>query len=103
MTALIMAEILGPDLLILLVVVAVLFGSSRLPNLDRSLGSAKSEFEKGLSDGPAGAPGRAGAPQADEQITLTRAELDALIAEREARGRAGRAEPDEGGEGQQAS
>jgi sec-independent protein translocase protein TatA len=47
----VLAEILGPDLLILLVVVALLFGSSQLPKLARSLGSAKSEFERGLREG----------------------------------------------------
>jgi sec-independent protein translocase protein TatA len=41
----------GPDLIILLIVIAVLFGGSRLPKLARSLGSAKSEFEKGLREG----------------------------------------------------
>jgi sec-independent protein translocase protein TatA len=51
----ILAEIIGPDLLIILAVVALLFGSSQLPKLARSLGSAKKEFERGLrdrSDGP---------------------------------------------------
>ncbi len=45
-----LGEILGPQLLIVLVVVALLFGGSQLPKLARSLGSAKSEFEKGLRD-----------------------------------------------------
>lgn len=82
------AEILGPDLLVILVVVALLFGSSRLPKLARSLGSARSEFEKGVREGGA-APVAPVAPVAsDERITLTRAELDALIADREARARA---------------
>jgi sec-independent protein translocase protein TatA len=48
----VLAEILGPDLLILLVIVLVLFGGSRLPQLARSLGSAKREFEAGISEGP---------------------------------------------------
>ena len=39
---------LGPsELLIILVVVLVLFGGAKLPELARSLGKAKSEFEKG--------------------------------------------------------
>ena len=42
------ANIIGPELLIVLAVVLVLFGSSRLPALARSLGSAKGEFERGL-------------------------------------------------------
>jgi TatA/E family protein of Tat protein translocase len=40
----------GLHLAILLAVVLVLFGSSRLPQLARSLGSAKNEFERGLRD-----------------------------------------------------
>ena len=46
-----LAEIIGPDFLIVLVVVALLFGSSQLPKLARSLGSAKREFEEGLREG----------------------------------------------------
>ncbi len=39
----------GPDLIIVIVVVAVLvFGGSAIPKLARNLGSAKTEFEKGL-------------------------------------------------------
>lgn len=39
---------LGPtELLIVLVIVLVLFGSARLPRLARSLGSARREFEAG--------------------------------------------------------
>lgn len=46
-----MAEILGPDILIILAIVAVLFGGSQLPKLARSLGSASHEFRKGLEEG----------------------------------------------------
>ncbi len=80
------AEIIGPDILIILAIVALLFGSTRLPKLARSLGSAKSEFEKGIAEGTSGTTPAHGAPE-DEKVTLTRGELDALIAEREARGR----------------
>ncbi len=38
----------GPELIILLVVILVLFGGSKLPGLARSLGQAQSEFKKGL-------------------------------------------------------
>ncbi len=81
------AEIIGPDILIILVIVALLFGSSRLPKLARSLGSAKSEFEKGIAEGTSGAS-RTPVPPPEESVTMTRSELNALIAEREARGRA---------------
>jgi sec-independent protein translocase protein TatA len=43
-----LAEIIGPDMLIILAIVLVLFGGKQLPNLARSLGSAKREFEKGM-------------------------------------------------------
>ena len=46
----VLANIIGPELLIVLAVVALLFGGSRLPHLARSLGSAKNEFERGLRD-----------------------------------------------------
>ena len=59
----ILAEILGPDLLIVLAIVALLFGGKQLPKLARSLGSAKSEFERGLREGEGGDPEP---PAADE-------------------------------------
>jgi sec-independent protein translocase protein TatA len=54
MLSVVVAEIFGPDLLIVLAIVALLFGSSQLPKLARSLGSAKREFEKGQRDGADG-------------------------------------------------
>jgi len=43
---------IGPNEWILIVlVVLVLFGASAIPKFARSLGKAKSEFEKGLKDG----------------------------------------------------
>jgi sec-independent protein translocase protein TatA len=45
-------EIFGPDLLIVVIVVAVLiFGGAAIPKLARNLGSAKTEFEKGIKAG----------------------------------------------------
>jgi TatA/E family protein of Tat protein translocase len=47
-------EIFGPDLLIVVIVVAVLvFGGAAIPKLARNLGSAKSEFEKGIKEAKA--------------------------------------------------
>jgi sec-independent protein translocase protein TatA len=46
----VLANIVGPELLVVLAVVLVLFGGSRLPQLARSLGSAKHEFERGMQD-----------------------------------------------------
>ena len=41
----------GPELLIVLIVVLVLFGGSKLPKLARSLGQAQNEFKKGIKEG----------------------------------------------------
>lgn len=40
----------GPELLIILFVVVLLFGGAKLPKLARSLGRAQSEFKQGLRD-----------------------------------------------------
>jgi sec-independent protein translocase protein TatA len=47
----VVGEILGPDLLVILAIVTVLFGSSKIPKLARSLGQASHEFHKGLGQG----------------------------------------------------
>jgi sec-independent protein translocase protein TatA len=70
----------APELMIILLVVLVLFGGARLPQLARSLGQAQAEFRKGIrDDSTARTDGAAG----DEKITMTRSELEALVAERE--------------------
>jgi sec-independent protein translocase protein TatA len=46
------AEIFGVDgVIVLIVVVLVLFGSTQIPKLARSLGSAQKEFKKGIDEG----------------------------------------------------
>lgn len=40
----------GPEMLIVLVVVLLMFGSKKVPELARSLGKAQKEFKEGLSD-----------------------------------------------------
>ncbi len=40
----------APEILIILAVVLLLFGSTRLPKLARSLGEASSEFKAGIRD-----------------------------------------------------
>ena len=45
-----LGEIIGPDILVIGLLLLVLFGGSRLPKLARSLGAAKREFEKGLQE-----------------------------------------------------
>jgi len=39
------------ELLVILLVVLVLFGGAKIPQLARSLGRAQSEFKEGLRDG----------------------------------------------------
>jgi TatA/E family protein of Tat protein translocase len=69
-------EIFGPDLLIVVIVVAVLvFGGAAIPKLARNLGSAKTEFEKGLKAGKSGDA----SPASDEtaaKATETKPEAD---------------------------
>lgn len=46
-----LANIMGPDLMIVVAVVALLFGGTQLPKLARGLGSASHEFRKGMEEG----------------------------------------------------
>jgi len=39
-----------PELLLILVIVLILFGAQRLPDLARSLGSSVKEFKKGINE-----------------------------------------------------
>lgn len=41
----------GPEVIVVLVVILVLFGGSKIPKLARSLGQAQKEFKQGLSEG----------------------------------------------------
>ena len=41
----------GPELIIILIVILLLFGGAKLPKLARSLGQAQNEFKRGLTDG----------------------------------------------------
>ena len=48
----VMANLMNvPTLLLVLGVVMLLFGSSKIPSLMRSLGSGMNEFKKGLAEG----------------------------------------------------
>lgn len=46
-----MGNIGAPELLIILGVLVLIFGSTQLPKLARSLGQAQKEFKSGLKDG----------------------------------------------------
>ncbi len=41
----------GPELIIILIVILLLFGGAKLPQLARSLGQAQNEFKKGMREG----------------------------------------------------
>ena len=43
----------GPEWIIILVVVLLIFGARKLPELARSLGASAKEFRKGISEGSA--------------------------------------------------
>ena len=52
----------APELIIILLVVLLLFGSTRLPKLARSLGQASKEFKQGVNEG-----GKAGDDEESEK------------------------------------
>jgi sec-independent protein translocase protein TatA len=48
-----MPDIGLPEIIIILLVVVILFGAKKLPELARSLGRSSSEFKKGMREGAA--------------------------------------------------
>ena len=66
----------GPDLIIVLVIVMVMFGAKRLPELARGLGQAKREFENATTETETKAPPAALEVKAaaDDSVTLSKAE-----------------------------
>lgn len=58
-----LAEIFGMDGVVVVIVVGlVLFGSSQIPKLARSLGSAQKEFKHGLEEGARATPAESEPP-----------------------------------------
>ncbi len=49
-----MPDVGAPELLIIAIVILVLFGGAKLPELARSLGKARGEFKKGLEEHDSG-------------------------------------------------
>ena len=83
-----MPSVGAPELIIILVVVLLLFGSTKLPKLARSIGEASQEFKKGVAEGGKDdAKALENKPKPTDKITMTQAELDALLSEREAQAR----------------
>lgn len=50
MSSMLAFDLGGPEILIIVLVVLVLFGGSQIPKLARNLGSAQKEFKKGLEE-----------------------------------------------------
>ena len=68
----VLGELLGLDLpIVILIVVVLLFGGAAIPKLARNLGSAKTEFEKGLKAGKNGDAKASDAKASDADETKT--------------------------------
>ena len=105
MKGMVLANILGPDLgIVAVIIIAILLFGSQAPKIARNVGLAGKEFRKAQEESEreaqakatrdaAAAPTTPAAPPAvaastnDDKVTLSRAELDALLAEREAQAR----------------
>ena len=70
------------ELMIILVIILLLFGAAKLPELGRSLGSGLSNFKKGLKDGDEGPT----LPEPPPPVTKMQApaQVPAQVVEREA-------------------
>ena len=66
-------DIGGPEAIIVLVIVLVLFGGSQIPKLARNLGRAQKEFKDGMDDGAkaAGSPTTVVSPTSVTDTTAT--------------------------------
>ncbi len=51
-----------PEILLILVVVLLIFGAARLPEIGRALGKSMSEFKRGMQDPP-----EKGGPERDKK------------------------------------
>jgi len=49
----------GPEWIVVLVILVLLFGAKKLPELARSVGKSTSEFKKGISEGASDTEGDA--------------------------------------------
>jgi len=78
-----MSSIGAPELIIVLLIAVLIFGGAKLPKLARSLREAKDEFEKGSKDDPKAVSKAGSGSEDDDKVTLSKSELDALLAERE--------------------
>jgi sec-independent protein translocase protein TatA len=59
----------GPEWIVVAVVLILLFGAKKLPELARSVGKSTSEFKKGMSEGAAETPEAPTASSSEEAGT----------------------------------
>jgi len=65
------ADILGlgtPELIIILVILLLLFGGSKLPQLAKSIGSSVKELRKGVQDEAKDTPAQAAGAKSNERV-----------------------------------
>ncbi|MDQ1358369.1 MAG: hypothetical protein QOF81_497 [Acidimicrobiaceae bacterium] len=83
------AEIFSPEIIfVIILAILLLFAAPKLPKYAKSLGEANKEFKKAQREADEEAKAEKAKPApVDDKITMSKAELDALIAEREAKAR----------------
>ncbi|HOP26704.1 MAG TPA: twin-arginine translocase TatA/TatE family subunit [Candidatus Sabulitectum sp.] len=64
-----MGRIGTAELIIILVVLLLLFGAKRIPEIARSIGRSLTQFKKGLKDGETGMDGNSGDTDRNEGDT----------------------------------
>jgi len=74
----------APQLIIILLIVLLLFGGAKLPKLARSLGDAQKEFKSASQEAQAGSAEAKVEEESGDTVTMSQAELDALVAQRAA-------------------
>jgi sec-independent protein translocase protein TatA len=75
----------GPEWIIVLVVVLVIFGGSQLPKLAKNLGKAQKEFKDGLAEGQADKAAEKPERDVEAELAAARAEAAELRAQAAAR------------------
>lgn len=72
-------------IVVVIIAIVLLFGASQLPKLARSLGEAGRELKKAQRETEAGDQPAVASRTDDDRVTLSKADLQALLDERDAR------------------
>lgn len=75
-----LAVINDTGILVVLVALVLLFGASRIPKLARNLGEASKEFKSAQDEAHPGTPAPSALAAGPETVTVTRQQLDELLA-----------------------